>query len=751
MAKNLVVVESPTKAKTLTRYLGKDFVVRASKGHVKDLPKNELGVDVEAGFAPNYVTVRGKGKVLKEISQLSKTVQTVFLAPDPDREGEAIAFHIADEIGRGKRKSKPTSIKRVLITEITKRGVKEAFAHPSELNVDRFNSQQARRILDRLVGYQISPLLWEKVRRGLSAGRVQSVTVRLVVDREREIEAFQTVEYWHIDALLKGDTPPDFWARLHKLDGKDVTISNAEEAQKHVEALEKASYQVKTVKRKERHKNPPAPFITSRLQQDAARKLRMRPKRTMMVAQRLYEGITLGDQGLTGLITYMRSDSTRVSPEALAELNSLVAEKFGKKYLVKKTRVFKNAKKAQDAHEAIRPTSVFRTPESVASFLNRDQLRLYTLIWKRFVASQMAAAVYDATTVDIAAGKYLFRATGSVLRFPGFLELYGSSESDGDEDKNGKKTAKLPVLSDGQQLDKLELKSQQHFTKPPPRFSEASLVRELEERGIGRPSTYASIISTIQDKEYVEQAEGRFRPTELGSVVTDLLVENFPNVLNAEFTANMEDELDKIEDGHAEWTSVLTGFYGSFSESLSKAKKNMRNLKRETKPTDIKCEECGANMVIRWGKNGSFLACSKYPDCRNTLEFKTVDDEIVVVKQELEYSGTCDKCGAPMVIKKGKFGRFQACSEYPKCRNTSSVSTKVSCPTCKKGELVEKLSRRRKLFFGCSRYPECNFATWDRPLDQTCESCGNAYVVQKTSRSGTVTTQCPKCQNQVET
>ena len=744
MAKNLVVVESPAKARTIERYLGKDFKVTASKGHVKDLPTRELGVDIAADFSPQYVTVRGKGTVLKEIRRLSKDAETVYLAPDPDREGEAIAWHLAQEIGTGRGKTKRT-IKRVLINEITKRGIQNAFANPLELNEDRYNSQQARRILDRLVGYQLSPLLWDKVRRGLSAGRVQSVAVRLIVDREREIEAFVPEEFWRIPVSVSGTTPPPFWLRLHKIDGKDPAVGDEATAMAIVKDLEGAALEVSKVTRKERRRQPAAPFITSTLQQEAARKLRMNAKRTMSIAQRLYEGIALGKEGLTGLITYMRTDSTRVSDQAIDEVRSYIGKRYGSEWVPKKPRTFAKRKKAQDAHEAVRPTSVLRTPASVKAHLDKDQFRLYELVWKRFVASQMAAARFDQTAIDVATGAYLLRATGSVLKFAGFLELYQEGTDDGGG--NGDEDKRLPDVKEGEPLETLEIKPEQCFTKPPPRFSEASLVKTLEEQGIGRPSTYASIISVIQTKKYVEKDSGRFHATELGRVVTDLLVESFPDVLGVAFTAEMEDELDKVEEGTMTWTKVLSDFYKPFSETLDRAKVEMRDVKREQTPTDIDCESCGAKMVIRWGKNGSFLACSAYPDCRQTSEFKRDGAKIVIVEPEIISAGTCDKCNAGMIIKNGKYGRFRACSRYPECKNTAPVTTGVTCPDCNKGDVVEKRSRRGKVFFGCNRFPDCKYASWDEPVPVKCPHCESPFMLQKSSRDGAKKRTCPSCKS----
>ncbi|MBN1944388.1 MAG: type I DNA topoisomerase [Bradymonadales bacterium] len=746
MSKHLVIVESPTKAKTIKRYLGHDYVIMASKGHVKDLPKEELGVDVDGGFLPHYVTIHGKGTVLKEIRKQSQEADVVFLAPDPDREGEAIAWHLAEEIRRPK--NGPGKIMRVLVNEFTQRGVQEAFANPRTLNSDLFNSQQARRILDRLVGYQLSPLLWDKVRRGLSAGRVQSVAVRLVVDREREIEGFKPVEFWRLELLLEGSTPPPFWARLFKHKGKELKIPNAQEAQHHMEALAKESYRVAQVEQKERHRQPPPPFITSRLQQDASRWLKMPPKRTMMIAQRLYEGLELGGRGQTGLITYMRTDSTRVSEEAIRAARQHIREHFGADRLPAKPRHYTASKKAQDAHEAIRPTDVELTPDAVKPFLAPEQHGLYALIWRRFVASQMSSAVYDATTIDVQAGPYLLRASGTVLRSPGFLELYKNGTDEDQTEGNGESDGPLPLLRVDDPLRKLDQRSEQRFTQPPPRFTEATLIRELEERGIGRPSTYASIISTVLDKEYVHKQTGRLHPTELGRTVTDLLVESFPRVLNVEFTAEMETELDKIEEGQLDWVELLNSFYGPFSQTLERARKEMRDLKRETIPTDLLCPECGAAMVIRWGKNGSFLACSGYPKCRTTREFERVDGKIVVVQPKMETNGTCPKCGSPMVIKTGRFGRFRACTNYPQCTQTAPVTTGVRCPTCQEGELVEKRTRRGKKFWGCNRYPTCKFASWNEPLDRPCPQCAYPMLFVKVGRDGTSKLVCSQCSYQ---
>jgi len=749
MAKALVVVESPAKAKTIKRYLGEDYEVEASVGHVKDLPKSELGVDVEDDFRPDYVTIHGKGKVLKAIKRAARNVETVFLAPDPDREGEAIAWHIADEIGAINGKGPKTY--RVMINEITQKGVNAAIQNPTELNKERFESQQARRILDRLVGYQLSPLLWDKVRRGLSAGRVQSVAVRLIVDREGEIQAFDPEEYWSIKALLAAETPPEFQAKLALIDGSREKVRNEEAATAIVEASKKGEWKVAKVKKHERKRKPPAPFTTSKLQQEAARKLRFSAKLTMSVAQRLYEGVDVGGDGAVGLITYMRTDSVRVSDDAVESCRKFVDAEFGEDYLPKKARKYKTKKSAQDAHEAIRPTNVQLRPELIKKYLSPEQYKLYRLIWCRFVACQMMPALYDQTRIDVGNGKYTYRAYGSVLKFDGFQKVYQEGrdeDADEDDDENDDDAPPLPEVKKGDVLELKEITPKQHFTKPPPRFTEATLVRELEDRGIGRPSTYASIISVIQSKNYVEKKKGRFHPTELGTVVTELLVENFPRVLDAAFTARMEDELDKIEEGSVDWVKVLRDFHDPFTETLTRAKKEMRNLKREEEPTDIECEKCGSMMVVKWGRNGSFLACSAYPDCKNSMEYtRDENGKVQPVIEVPEVVGECPDCGRDMVIKTGKYGRFLACTGYPECKHTEPVKLGVECPRedCEDGELVEKRSRRGKVFYGCNRYPECDYATWYRPLkDVRCPKCESANLEEATRRSGTKWI-CPIC------
>jgi len=740
----LVIVESPAKAATIKKYLGAGYVVKASVGHVKDLPKASMGIDVKHDFQPEYVVIEGKKKVIADIKAAAKRAEKVLLAPDPDREGEAIAWHIAEEI----RPANP-NIQRVLFNEITKKAVNEAILHPLELDMHKFESQQARRVLDRLVGYEISPVLWSKVRRGLSAGRVQSVAVRLVVDREAEIKAFRPEEYWTIEAQVEGSAPPPFAARVVRLQGEKAVLSHEGQASEVVSLLSQAALRVAAVERKERRKNPPPPFITSRLQQEASSKLRFSPKRTMGLAQRLYEGVELGDEGPTGLITYMRTDSTRLSEDAVRDVRAWIVDRHGAASCPAEPNVFKSKKSAQDAHEAIRPTSTQYDPETVRRLLAKtpsergareteDLIKLYTLIWNRFVACQMAPAVFDQTAIEIDAGQVGLRATGQVMRFAGYLAIYAEAEEGASPDEEN--AGSLPDVHEGEILRLLGCQPEQHFTQPPPRYSEATLVRELEEKGIGRPSTYATILSTVQDRGYVEKKEGRLGPTELGVVVNGLLVKSFPEIVSSDFTAQMEEQLDQVEEGVVDWVKLLRDFYGPFEKDLARAKVEMRDLKREEEPTEEVCEKCGKPMVIKWGRNGYFLACSGYPECRNTKEYtRNADGTLTVQPTTRPSDQVCPTCGSPMVIRRGRFGEFLACSRYPDCKTTSPISLGVACPRpgCG-GYLTEKRSRRGKIFFGCSNYSKtkCDFVSWDRPLPQRCPQCDAAFVVQKVSRAG---------------
>ena len=763
--KSLLVVESPAKARTIKKYLGNAFVVKASVGHIKDLPKSKMGVDPKNGFEPTYVVIRNKQKVIDEIRHAAANVDRVYLAPDPDREGEAIAFHIADEI----RDVNP-NISRVLINEITKKGVTDALSRPTTLDSQKYDAQQARRVLDRLVGYEISPVLWTKVKRGLSAGRVQSVAVRIVVEREREVAAFNPEEYWSIDVDLEGPTPPPFVARFARWNGEKLDLKVEGDTREVVADIKTGPLTVEKVERKERRRNAPAPFITSRLQQEAARKLRFTAKKTMALAQGLYEGVDLGEEGPVGLITYMRTDSVRISDDALAEARAYIGGRYGADYLPAEPVVFKISKQAQGAHEAIRPTSMRFDPETVRRLLiaplagkdaegahgvtvheklddYEDMLRLYTLIWNRFVACQMTPAVYDQTAVDIAAGRATLRANGQVMKFAGFTRVYLEAETDDEAAQKAEEQDKvLPALAEGDVLRLGEVRPEQHFTQPPPRFTEASLVKELEEKGIGRPSTFAAIMSTIQDRGYVEKREGRFFPTELGTLVNDLLVSAFPDIINVDFTAEMEERLDKVEEGEDDWKKVLTRFYEPFQKDLAAAAINMRDVKREEIPTDFICEKDGGQMVIKWGRNGSFLACKNYPACKNTKEFLRLADGAIKIIEEKTTDQKCDVCGAEMRVKRGRFGEFLACSRYPDCTGTKPVSIGVACPKegCG-GFLTAKRSRRGKVFYGCSNYTKtkCDFVTWDLPINETCPSCGSPFLVKKELRSG-VSIRCVK-------
>jgi DNA topoisomerase I len=773
VAKNLVIVESPAKAKTIKRYLGGDFQVAPSVGHVVDLPKSKLGVDIKKGFEPEYQIIPAKAKVVEGIKAAAKNKDNIYLATDPDREGEAIAWHIADRLGKLK-----AGIHRVLLHEITEKAVKQAIENPAQLDQRLFDAQQARRVLDRLVGYQVSPLLWDKVKRGISAGRVQSVALRIIVEREQQREAFRSEEYWTLDANLAAKNPPQFRARLYsyrdqRIDNKSAKLLKPL-ADEIIGACENAPFIVRKIERKEVRRSPAPPFITSRLQQEASRKLYFSPSRTMKVAQKLYEGVELGDQGAVGLITYMRTDSPRVSDEALASVRSYINGRYGKDYLPEKPNFYRSAKSAQEAHEAIRPTAVERDPESIARYLGKDELGLYTLIFNRFVSSQMSQAVYDRTSVDIEADGAVFRATGQVMKFDGFMRVYLEGQDEVEEEEGGS----LPAMNEGEHLRLVGLTAhrdesangnkpdqkadtaalargfwlEQHFTQPPPRFTQATLIKELEDKGIGRPSTYASIMASILNRDYVDEDESkRLRPTSLGRVVCELLLAGFPDIFEIGFTAAMEEQLDEVEEGRENWVRTLKRFYGPFEKRLGEAKKKMPAVKRKGVPTELKCEVDGGAMVIKWGRNGEFLACSNYPKCTNTKEF-TRDEQGNIVPQESAAPAitdeVCEKCGRPMVRKRSRFGEFLGCSGYPECDGIKKlkaepVKTGVNCPECKEGEVLERRSRRGRIFFGCSRYPKCKFASWDRVVAQPCPDCGSSYLVEKTSKREGTRWQCP--------
>ncbi len=739
MIKPLVVVESPTKVRTIKKYLGKNYNVAATVGHIKDLPAKEIGINIEEGFKPKYINIPGKQKVIRSLKQIAGDSKDIYLAPDPDREGEAIAWHTAEIL-----KKKGRRFHRVLFHELTKNAIKNAIASPEDLNRNKYEAQQARRILDRLVGYQVSPLLWRKVKGGLSAGRVQSVAVRIICERERAIQAFESVEYWSITAHLENNAPPPFTAKLVKKNGKKIVIPDEKESNSIVKDLAGEKFTVGKVQKKTTQKNPLPPFITSKLQQEAIRKLRFSAKKTMIIAQQLYEGIDLGPGEPEGLITYMRTDSTRIAKEAALEALKLIRERFGDKYAPENPRFFKNRKKAQDAHEAIRPTSVFNTPEKVAPYLSKDQLALYRIIWQRFVASQMKQALINKVTVSVMAGSYLFTASGSSVKFPGFMALYMSVDEEIESESQNKKDD-LPELDEGMILKLNKLEPKQHFTMPPPRFSEASLIKELEENGIGRPSTYSNILSTIRGKGYVDLIKRYFRPSELGFIVNDLIVESFPDLFDVEFTARMEDDLDRVEASEVNSLEILTRFYDSFKKELETASKDMLSLKAVGVPTDLVCPKCNSKLTIRVGKNGHFLGCSRYPECTHTRNY-TRDEKGVIHPAEPPSDESsdrvCEKCGKPMLIKQGKYGSFYACSGYPECKNTQSVvsnnggeTTGVNCPEkdCG-GTLVQRTSKRGKIFYGCSNFPNCNFALWDKPVAKECPECGAGFLLEKTTK-----------------
>ena len=746
MAKSLIIVESPAKAKTIKKYLGAGFTVKASVGHVKDLPEHRLGIDIAHDFAPEYVPINGKRKLLQELRAEAEKVERVYLAPDPDREGEAIAWHIASELHR----TSPDHIYRILLHEITKKGITEALQQPGRIDEHKVSAQQARRLLDRLVGYKISPLLWQKVQRGLSAGRVQSVALRIICEREQEIQAFQTQEYWTIDAAMAVADPPPFQARLHTISGKKADITTAEAAHHIVADLQAARYTVAEVKKTTRRRNPAPPFTTSTLQQEGVRKLRFTTQRTMRVAQQLYEGLALGDEGEVGLITYMRTDSTRLADEAVQEARQYIHERYGKDYVPPQPRRYKSQKAAQEAHEAIRPTSVLRTPDHVKRYLSAEQHALYTLIWNRLMASQMSSAILDHTTVDVTAKQYGFRATGAVMRFPGFTTLYEESltETIRPDTDAGAQNRLLPPLVVGQDVQVTSLEPNQHFTQPPPRFSEASLVSELEKLGIGRPSTYASILATLRERRYVEDKERRFIPTELGTTVNGLLVESFPELLNVQFTAQLEDKLDQIEEGKCDWVATLHAFYEPFVAELQQATRKMRDVRKEVEETDEVCEKCQRPMVIRRGRFGRFMACSGYPECKNTRELSTETPAQAPATPSVEV--TCEQCGKPMALKRSRYGEFLACTGYPKCKATKPVVTSVmDCPVAScGGTIAQRRSRRGKTFYGCTNYPRCTFSLWQRPVPQACPQCAAVYMLEKQTKKQGVTRQCPTCKYQ---
>jgi DNA topoisomerase-1 len=794
LAKSLVIVESPAKAKTINKYLGKEYEVEASLGHVKDLPKSGLSVDVDNDFATELAIIPGKEKIMAKLKKMAGKALAVYLAPDPDREGEAIAAHLAEELGvtRNGKKKPAIPVYRVTFNEITQRAVKDAFQHARGIDWNLVDAQQARRVLDRLVGYKISPLLWDKVKRGLSAGRVQTVALRFIVEREREIRAFNKQEYWSIDATLAAKNPPAFDAQFYGKNGEKyekLQIGDEASAESITTALEKAAWRVSNVDKREQQRRPVPPFTTSKFQQDASRKLGLPVKVAMGIAQKLYMGVELGEEGSVGLITYMRTDSTRVGTEALEEVRAHITKEYGKDFLPESANFYKSKKDTQDAHEAIRPTAVERDPESVRGYLQPNEYKVYKLIWQRFVASQMTPAVFDRTTIEIDAkngnDRFMFRATGSIMKFAGFLKVYEEAKDTKDEDDEALEH-KLPLVETGDTLKLEILKPEQHFTEPPPRYNEASLVKELEERGVGRPSTYAAIISSIQERGYVVKHERRFSPTETGEIVAELLVANFEDIFDPNYTARLEEELDEIEEGREKWTVAMDDFYKKLAKDITFAEKNMVNIKTMKKPTDEKCERCGSPLIERWGRHGWFYACSAYDKKKKgSCDFtKEKPDKELSVDEDL-LDDMCENCGQPMVLKRGRFGQFLACTGYPTCRTTRRLDQNkkvpdvpleekcpkcdrnlvmrhgkfgefvscsgypeckyikqnyigVPCPDCKDGELVEKKARRGNYFYGCSNYPDCEFTSNYKPIAEKCPQCDSPYLLEKNLKSGTV-------------
>jgi DNA topoisomerase-1 len=739
--KALIVVESPAKAKTINKYLGRDYVVEASVGHIKNLPKSKIGIDVANGFAPEYETIKGKDEVINRLRDHAGKARAIYIATDPDREGEAIGWHIAKAI-----EDKNTNVYRVLFHEITERGITEAMEQPGRINEDLVNSQQARRAMDRLVGYKISPFIWKTVFYGLSAGRVQSVALRLICEREEAINSFIPEEYWSIVGQFQTAGSDPFFAKLFKVAGADPVIGNTTTAEGYVNDIQKQSFTIADVQRKPVRRNPGAPFITSTLQQEAARRLRFHAKRTMMLAQKLYEGIDLGDEGRVGLITYMRTDSTRLSDDAVKEVREFIYSNYGKEYVPHEPRLFKKGKSSQDAHEAIRPTSTKYTPKFVKKFLDEEMFMLYELIWNRFVASQMSPAVFEQLTVDVRGGDYVFRATDSIPKFRGFLQVYDDIMEEAEQSPDEDPVSKLPAnLAQGQHATLMNVIPNQHFTKPPGRFTESSLVKELETQGIGRPSTYALIVDTILARKYVDQRERRLFPTDLGITVNRILVQNFPHLFNVSFTARMEEELDTIASGKQSYEQVMGDFYNPFIKDVEGVDKKSSAIKKSLQETTNEvCELCGKPMIIKWGRNGRFMACSGYPACRNT---KPLPGE---QEQTRHMSGMkCELCGGDMIVKGGKFGSFLGCSNYPTCKNTKPLSIGVQCPKCKDGYVIERKTKRKRIFYGCSRYPDCDFASWDKPVASKCDTCGNDYMVEKRSATRGEFLLCPSCKAEV--
>jgi DNA topoisomerase-1 len=759
VAKNLLIVESPAKTRTLKKFLGRTYAVEASLGHIRDLVKKDMGIGPR--YEPKYEILAQKKDVVKKLRDAAKRAETVYLAPDPDREGEAIAWHIAEVLGK-----EPEHVLRVTFNEITRRAVLLALENPGAIDHRKVDAQQARRVLDRILGFRLSPLLWEKVKQGLSAGRVQSVALKMVCDRQAEIDAFKPEEYWNLGAELAAEQPPPFAVRLLRIDGKRAEVGNGEDATRIVRDLERGAFSVRAVERKESQQKPGAPFITSRLQQEAARRFSFPVKRTMSLAQGLYEGREIGDRGAIGLITYMRTDSTRIADEAVAAVRETIERTYGAASLPEAANVYRSKKGAQDAHEAIRPTTFDLPPEAVKEFLRDDEHKLYKLIWDRFLASQMRPAIFDVTQVDVENGRYLLRATGRVLKSPGFLAVYReAADEDAPDDAAGEAT--LPPLGEGDALRLLKVTSEQKFTQPPPPYSEATLVKALEENGIGRPSTYATILSTLTDRDYVEKSESRFRPTALGSLVNGMLQKGFHDILNEGYTAAMEEQLDQIEEGKLDWKAAIADFDEKFLRDLDTADKEMPNVKRDGVPLDETCPECGSGLLMRFGRYGTFVGCSTYPTCKYT---RNLDDPAPAAGGAKAAAGSgeagaggetataeeaippCEECGRPMALRRSRFGTFYGCTGYPECKGLRKIGpapeapkpTGVACPECGKGEIEEKRSRRGRVFYSCNRYPDCKFALWSKPIRKDCPDCGAPFLLEKTTKKNGTELICNK-------
>ena len=750
---SLVIVESPSKAKTINKYLGRTFKVVASNGHIKDLPKSKLGIDINNNFRTEMISISSKKDKISRIKSLAKDAHHIYLAPDMDREGEAIAYHLSEEIKGSKKK-----IYRVIFNAVTKKAIEDAIKNPTKLNKKMYDSQKTRRILDRLVGYKISPILWDKVQRGISAGRVQSVSLRLIVDREKEIKIFIPEQWFSIIGEMKKNNIT-FTIKYYgeKIDKKQDLTDEAITDQ-ILKDIKDKPFKAVDIKNRERKQNPTPPFTTSKLQQEAANKLGFSAKKTMTTAQRLYEGVQLTQHGMQGLITYMRTDSVRITEEAIDSVRKYIKKRYGADYLPSKPIHYtkkKNSSKIQDAHEAIRPTNMNFTPHDVRGDLDDGQQKLYELIWNKFVASQMNPAIIDQTTISFNCQNHFFKANGAVIKFPGFRTVYLEAKLDkvsrrGESEQGleiSKKNSILPKIEKGESLRCIKgPQKEEHWTTPPPRYNEASLVKELEEKGIGRPSTYASIISNIQDRGYVNKIENRFHPTELGSVVCQMLIESFPDIMNVNFTANIEELLDKIEDGSITWKKVLKNFWCNFEEALSKAKEQMKSLKKQLIPTGIKCKKCdNGEYVIKWGKHGQFLACSNYPDCNSTRDFKKDAEGKIHILPKNWFREPCPTCGKKLETKNGRYGRFVRCEDYPQCDTTLSYTLPIICPKCKKGKFVEKKSRYGKFFYGCTQYPDCDNALWSKPFQFTCKSCGYPIMIERNTKREGQQLQCPDC------